>query len=118
MVRIVLDVETAEEPNATVFNRVLFKVTKDELIYNATFQEVGNKEEPRKDDVALKAKVLCWMRDKDVPIVSVARYLGMQISSVKNLLYTKALPITPKRAEQLKAMMQDEAFLNSQRLFN
>lgn len=118
MVRIVLDVETAEEPNATVFNRVLFKLVKDELIHNATFQEVVNKDEPRKDDVALKAEVLCWMRDKDVHIGSVARHLGMQVSSVKNLLYCNALPITQRRAEQLNAMMQDEAFLNSQRLFN
>lgn len=118
MVRIVLDVETAEEPNATVFNRVLFKLTKDELIHNATFQEVVNEDKPRQADVALKARVLCWMRDKDVSIVSVARYLGMQVSSVKNLLYCKALSITPRRAEQLNAMMQDESFPNSQRLFN
>ena len=112
MVRIILDVETAEEPHATVFNRVLYKLTRDELIHNASFQELAGDESASRNDALLKAQVIGWMRDKEVSVVSVASYLGMAISSTKNLLYTKSLPICERRAEQLRAMMKDAGWSN------
>lgn len=107
MVRIILNVETGNEPESVVFNRVLFKIQRDELIHSASFEYDGADSKLDRASKNLKARVREWQKKNKVPFAVMAEKLGMSIGYVKNLLYSTTVRITPARAEQFEKLMKE-----------
>jgi hypothetical protein len=107
MVRIILNIETANEPESVVFNRVLFKLQRDELIHSASFEYDGEDSKLDRASKNLKARVREWQKKHKVPFTVMAEKMGTSIGYVKNMLYSTTLKITPARAEQFEQLMKE-----------
>jgi hypothetical protein len=107
MVRIILNIDTANEPESVVFNRVLFKIQRDELVHSASFECDGEDSKLDRASKSLKARVREWQKKNNVPFTVMAEKMGMSIGYVKNLLYSTTLRISPARAEQFEQLMKE-----------